>query len=352
MKFELRTTLYILAIFLAGVVGLKLLKVHEMVYSPNFYQNGEQAEVVSVLPGMSVKQIADTLKAKKIIDRASDFIFAAKYLHKDAKIQAGQFVLPLGKSNADLLSRLTTAGSNAQLTTIPEGYTIRQIAELLQEQLGIPADSFIASTNDSALLKKYGIKARSFEGFLFPDSYNFFRGVKSSWIIKQMVTRFFQVFDSTMVALCRQSGYSVTEMVTLASIIQGEMYNAAEGPVISAVYHNRLKKNMLLQADPTLQYLLPQGPRRLLNSDLEVDSPYNTYKYPGLPPGPVCNPGKQALEFALHPAKLDYLFMVAQGDGNHAFNRTYNEHLQAKEKLDHLRKVNSENSNSGKRSSG
>ena len=131
----------------------------------------------------------------------------------------------------------------------------------------------------------------------------------------------------------------MSQAVTLASIIQGEVMQWDEASLISAVYHNRLKRRMPLEADPTIQYIISDGPRRLLKDDLKIDSPYNTYRYRGLPPGPINNPGKRAIIAALYPADVDYLYFVAQGDGSHSFNSTHDGHIRDKRKLSRLRRL-------------
>lgn len=292
---------------------------------------------VTISPGATLQEVAGLLSDTGVIPSADEFVFVAEFLHLDQRIQAGDYVLPYGESNRRLLSRLTDAGAEARLVTVPEGYTSRQIAALLHRAIGLDSAAFITAVQDTSLLKKYGIEAPSFEGFLFPDSYHFTRNMTPTWVIDMMVRRFFEVFDESLRQRASKLGFSLTEAVTLASIIEGEMRIPSEAGRISAVYHNRLKRGMRLQADPTIQYIIKNGPRRLYNGDLAIKSPYNTYLYAGLPPGPVCNPGKTALKAALYPAEEPYLYMVARGDGSHAFNVDFKNHLQDKARLDSIR---------------
>lgn len=336
-KRDIKTPLIIASICSAMLLGVLAGRTYNAIYGRNQSPQGGVYAIVSISPGMSVKDVASLLEDAGVITKARDFVFAAGLLNFDQRIQAGEYVLPYGQSNWALLSRLINAGSAATLITIPEGYTCRQIAKLLSKKIGMDSTAFVYAAFDTTLLKKYGIKAPSFEGFLFPDSYNFYRTMTPSWVIDLMVRRFFQVYDSLMAAKAADMGLSLTEAVTLASIIEGEMIYDWEAPLISAVYNNRLRKRMLLQADPTIQYLTPEGPRRLYRSDLAIDSPYNTYIYPGLPPGPVCNPGKVALQAALNPAPEPFLYLVSKGDGSHAFNTDYESHLRDKARLDSLR---------------
>lgn len=337
MKFDLKTPLIIACIWAAMLLGVLAGRTYNAIYGPNEATSDGVYAIVSVTPGMTVQDVALQLEQAGVISKADDFVFAAGFLNFDQRIQAGEYVLPYGQSNWSLLSRLVNAGSASTLITIPEGYNSRQIARLLKKKIGMDSSAFTYAICDTALLKKYGIDAPSFEGFLFPDSYNFYRTMTPSWVVDQMVRRFFQVFDSTMQRRAAELGLTVTEAVTLASIIEGEMIYKTEAPLISAVYHNRLKKKMRLQADPTIQYLIKDGPRRLYRRDLAIDSPYNTYKHAGLPPGPVCNPGKAALKAALYPADEPYLFMVSNGDGSHSFNVSFEDHLRDKARLDSLR---------------
>jgi UPF0755 protein len=333
---------YLLVLLFAGgvlVAGLLAHRMYHAVYGENDpRQRGEFAEI-SITKGMSVHTVGRLLQEKGLIKSAKEFVFAARILRLDDKIQAGVFPLPYGKSNAELLARLINAGTSAALVTIPEGSTSCEIAHILQTKIGMDSTEFMKAVFDTSLLQQFGIEAPSFEGYLFPDSYNLYREMRPSWVIRKMTERFFSVFDSTRRAKAVALGMTVNQIVTIASIIEGEMVYNSEATEISAVYHNRLKKNMLLQADPTIQYIIPSGPRRLFRSDLTIESPYNTYLHPGLPPGAVCNPGRVALDAALHPAAVPYIFLVSRGDGWHAFNTTLDAHLEDKAHLDSLRQA-------------
>ncbi|MBC7187662.1 MAG: endolytic transglycosylase MltG, partial [Calditrichaeota bacterium] len=188
------------------------------------------------------------------------------------------------------------------------------------------------------LLRELGVSAPSLEGYLYPSTYQFYWGVAPEVVIRTMVKEFWRQMGDSVQACAQAMGMTLHQVVTLASIIEGEAMLAEERALISAVYHNRLRLRMPLQADPTIQYLVPGRGRRLLKKDLAIDSPYNTYLYPGLPPGPVNNPGMASIVAALHPAPVDYLYFVARGDGGHVFSRTLREHLRAKERFDQVRR--------------
>jgi UPF0755 protein len=344
MTFHSKQILVILVLAALALIYL-VGRTYVGIYGENYAPTKDEFAEVSISPGMSVQAVAGMLKQRGIIENPRDFVLSARLLLLDHRIQAGEYPLPYGRSNAELLDRLIHAGSNALQVTIPEGYTSYQIAGLLQHHIGLDSAQFMQAVRDTAMLAQYGLKAPSFEGFLFPDSYSLYRNMKPSWVLQRLVHRFFQVYDAEHMSKAARLGLTMTQAISLASIIEGEIKIAAEGPLISAVYYNRLKRHMLLQADPTIQYILADR-RRLYRSDLTIDSPYNTYLHPGLPPGPVCNPGKLAIESALTPANVPYIFMVSQGDGSHAFNTTLADHLKSKEKLDSLRQVVAETNRS------
>ncbi len=290
MHFLNRYTFIIIGVAILGLLGALALKVYLAVYGPNESSaRGEFAEI-SITPGMTLQEVALNLQDRGLISSAREFLFSARFLLLDRTVQAGMYPLPYGESNAQLLYRLNHAGANAQHVTIPEGLTCREIASLLRREIDLDSGAFMQAVYDTVLLQRFQIAAPSFEGFLFPDSYNFYYDMRPSWVIQQMVRKFFQVADSVFVNRAAAAGLTLTQAVTLASIIEGEMHNREEASLISAVYHNRLRKKMLLQADPTIQYVIPGPRRRLHRSDLQVNSPYNTYLHPGLPPGPVCRP--------------------------------------------------------------
>ena len=183
---------------------------------------------------------------------------------------------------------------------------------------------------DPEFCKTLGVDAESLEGYLFPETYKFSLMMAEEQVIRRLVKQFQRVFDSQMRAQASRMGMTVHETVSMASIIEGEAQVGDERPIISAVYHNRLKKRMRLQADPTVQYAIVDGPRRLFYKDYRIDSPYNTYRHRGLPPGPIMSPGEASLRAALYPAEVNYLYFVARGDGSHIFSRTTREHEKAK----------------------
>jgi UPF0755 protein len=213
--------------------------------------------------------------------------------------------------------------------TIPEGFALAQIVPLLAQTLSVPVDSVNAAVADTAMINRLGVRAANLEGYLFPDTYAFPDGTRARDAVLEMVKRFEREWKPEWNQRLTQLGLDRHQVVTLASIVEREAKIPAERPVIAGVYLNRLGKNMLLQADPTVQYARRQHTARVLLKDLEIDSPYNTYKYPGLPPGPIASPGGPSLVAALYPANVPFLYFVAAPDGHHEFRKTLEEHEQA-----------------------
>ncbi|MCI0514090.1 endolytic transglycosylase MltG [candidate division KSB1 bacterium] len=316
-------------------------EMYRMLFQPNPITTGADPVSVKIRGGMSFYEITQQLVTTGLICDPRAFHTAARIFRQVSKIQAGKYLLPRGLSNWELLKRLAEGKIQIERITIPEGKTHAFIASILQQKIEIDSAKFVAFVLDSQFTQACGIDAPTLEGYLYPDTYFFNWGMSEPQCIMQMVTQFMKHFPDSLQDLDPELGLTRHEMVILASIIEGEVQVDAERPIISALYRNRLKKRMLLQACPTVQYLLPEGPRRLLKKDLEIDSPYNTYIYPGLPPGPINNPGGRSLLAAQAPADVPYLYMVARGDGGHVFSQSLTGHLSAKRDFDLYRqKVN------------
>lgn len=289
---------------------------------------------------MSFESILQMMRKDELIKSENRLRIVAKIMGYKSKIKAGSYEVKGGTSSYHLLKQLVEGKVKLVRVTIPEGKNSRQIAVILHRQVEIDSAEFVHLVKDSAFIRKLSIDSASLEGYLFPDTYYFYWGVQPEEIIKVMVHQFSQQFDSTLAKRAKEMGFTLSQVLTLASIIEGEAVLDSEREIISAVYHNRLKKGIPLQADPTIQYIIPDGPRRLLKRDLAIDSPYNTYKYSGLPPGPINNPGLASIKASLYPAKVKYLYFVANGDGSHTFSKNLKEHLRAKSRFDlHRKKV-------------
>ena len=211
---------------------------------------------------------------------------------------------------------------------INDGQTIKWLGAKVKRDLKIDSTAFVNLANDKEFVKSLGINANTMEGYLFSKRYKVYENESPENAIKIFYDAFQNFFNDSLKLRAKEIGLSVHQTLTLASIIKGETDKVNEMPIISAVYHNRLRISMPLQADPTIQYLLPGGWRRLTYTDLRIESPYNTYRYKGLPPGPINNPGADAIIAALYPDKHNYLYFVADGNGGHRFSRTYAEHLK------------------------
>jgi len=299
---------------------------------------GSGSVELSVAEGSSLGRIAKQLSEANLIGDIRSFKIAAALMRADKLMQPGVFLLPRGARNVQIIRHLLKPGIQTRNVTIPEGLNLREIAGLLGEKLKIDSAEFVRLCHDSTIIRRLGVYAASLEGYLFPETYNFYRNTGAAEIIERMAGLFHREFSDSMLALGAQLGLSRHSIVTLASIIQGEVMNWDEARLVSAVYHNRLRKRIRLGADPTIQYIIPDSPRRLLNRDLKIDSPYNTYKYYGLPPGPINNPGRLALEAAVNPADVDYIYFVAKGNGSHFFNTDHKGHERDKAKLQKIRR--------------
>jgi len=300
----------------------------------------ETFATVHIKSGTSFDMIAKRLAEKQIIRNPGHFKLAGYILGYTNHLKAGKYQIPFGLSNYDVLQILAQGKVAIERITIPEGKTHRHIASLLQTELDVDSSRFVQLIHDSLLIKSLGIDPPTLEGYLYPDTYYLTDGLSEEQIIRTLVNQFKKNFPDSIRDQDPELNLTQHQLVILASLIEGEAILDTERPLISALYRNRLKKGILLQCDATIQFLLPK-PRRLLNRDLEIDSPYNTYMYPGLPPGPINNPGVKSLIAAAYPEDVDYLYMVARGDGGHTFSKTLHGHLNAKREFDaHRREVN------------
>ncbi|MBU0529089.1 endolytic transglycosylase MltG [bacterium] len=295
---------------------------------------------VNIPNGSTLAQITDLLVEKKVVTNKNIFITATKLMGHSNKIPAGIFALKNAKNNYRIVQQLVQGNPEMIRITLLEGWTISQVTKAISESMNLSSEILSSLCYDEQFINELGIDAKSLEGYLFPDTYLFLESENDpKEILKQIVAEFDEVFNDNLSESAKRIGLSVNEVLTLASIIEGEAIFDSERTIISGVYHNRLKKRMLLQADPTIQYIIKDGPRRLRFSDLKIDSPYNTYLYKGLPPGPIGNPGKASIMAALNPDDNNYLFFVARGDGYHTFTRTIEKHRQAKDEFQKVRRL-------------
>jgi UPF0755 protein len=288
---------------------------------------------VIIPTGSTFRAAADSLARADIVAAPRLFRFYAGITHRDRELRPGTYLLQRGISWADALDAITRGKGLVHTVTIPEGWDLSQIVPLLARSLATPPESVAVAASDTALLALVNTPDPTLEGYLFPDTYSFPDGTTARAAIAEMVRQFDRAWRPEWDAAREGLGMSRNDVVTLASIIEKEARLPEERPVISAVYHNRLRLRMPLQADPTIQYALGHHVERVSFKDLDVVSPYNTYRHQGLPPGPIANPGAASLEAAVTPANVAYLYFVAAPDGHHEFRTTFAGHAEARHEL-------------------
>ncbi|MBP1655604.1 MAG: putative periplasmic solute-binding protein [Bacteroidetes bacterium] len=323
---------------IAGIVLLVLVVGGLVIFhGPNDFAGAPERQFF-IKRGESFAQIVDSLEAQGIIRDRTMFRLVARVYGGTDRLQIGKYRFVSGMSNAEIyLSLREGRGNQLVKVSIPEGSRPRLQARLFARAIGIDSSRFVNLVYDPETTRDFGIEAESLEGYLLPETYSLYWGMDEKELIQMQVREFRKFFSDSLVQRAKDLGWTVHQAVTFASIVEGEAVMDAERPTIAAVYHNRLRKGMRLEADPTIQYLFDGGPRRVLYADLRMDSPYNTYKYAGLPPGPVNNPGKASMLASLYPAAHSYLYFVANGNGGHWFSQTYAEHMQNVRRYRHER---------------
>ena len=285
--------------------------------------------VTVVIPrGVGVRQIGALLAEHELIRNDIRFLVLARLTHAGTRLQAGEFSIPRGLRPAEVLDLLAEGKAVQHLVTIPEGLTMEEVAAVFADKGWVTRKQFLTLCRDPAFIHHLGLQQDQLEGYLFPDTYALVHGKsEANSIITQMVHRFFQVWKE--IAPQEKSTLTRHQIVTLASIVEKETANPAERPLIARVFLNRLHRSMRLQSDPTVTYGLPAFNGNLTRKDLRRATPYNTYVIDGLPPGPICNPGRAALEAILHPADSTALYFVSKNNGSHQFSTTLKEHNRA-----------------------
>lgn len=292
---------------------------------------GTGTTFVRIPQGSSARQIAAILAENKVIPSRLGFMLLVRVTGKSANLKTGAYRFSPKMSPSTILSMIARGDVCARWITFPEGYTISQMGERLEAQGICSADKFIALATTGG--KNFPAKfphPDNLEGYLFPDTYLIPTGVSEATIISQMLDCFDQKVYNKFAGDAASSGMSLGQVITLASLIEREARVEKDRPLVSSVLRNRLGKNMRLECDATVLYALGRHKNRVLYRDLEINSPYNTYRNAGLPPGPIANPGIASVEAALHPVKADYLYYVARKDGTHIFSRTFDEHERAR----------------------
>jgi UPF0755 protein len=291
--------------------------------------NGTSTCDISFPPGSGIRKLAAELKSGGIIRSSWHFVLVTRLRGQAHRLKAGEYRFNDGMTPDVILKKLVAGDVDYRRFSLPEGYSIFQAAELLEQKGYFPAVVFLEKCRDRALLARLGVQEASVEGYLYPATYNLSRAGGVEQLISQMVEQFDRRYVDLTAQKGGEAGLSRHAAVTLASLIEKEAVSSEEKTLISSVFHNRLKIGMPLQSDPTAVYGVRAFAGKISRADIERHSPYNTYLINGLPPGPIGNPGAEALEAALHPADTNYLYFVARQDGTHQFSRTLEEHNRA-----------------------
>ena len=289
---------------------------------------GGTDRIFLVRDGSTLNQVANNLKTRGFITNDTIFLIGAKLMGYSRKIKAGEYLLNSGMSPFKILDMLAKGEIITHSVTIPEGFSIRQIAELLEKKGLVERDKFLSITQGPDIAERYSISGSGLEGYLYPDTYKFSRCLSTVSIIDVMVRRFWEIV-APLEERAAELGMSIEEVATLASIVEKETGRADERPIIAGVFLNRLKKNMRLESDPTVIYGIKDFNGNLTRRDLTRPTPYNTYVIRGLPSGPIANPGRDAIKAVLYPTETEYLYFVSKNDGSHYFSRTLSEHNRA-----------------------
>ena len=299
-----------------------------------------QTIILSIPPGATLKKISKDLQSLSLIRNASAFRLLANIRQKQTHIQVGEYELNQSMLPMDILKAITSGKTVLHPVTIPEGYRISEIAELLTETISINKEIFIKETRNEDLLNKLNITSKSLEGYLFPETYHFSKHTSEKKIIQTMLNTFQQRMKTKKIQhQIQSSDMSLHEIITLASLIEKETGMNGERKHISSVFHNRLKRKMRLQTDPTVIYAIENFDGNIRKKDLNIDSPYNSYRHKGLPPGPIASPGIKSIVAALNPIKTNHLYFVSKKDGSHQFSSSLKEHNRAVQKYQ-LKKIN------------
>lgn len=290
---------------------------------------GKPAQLFDFEGGYSLRRIATELEQARVISSARFFILYTELRGKSGKLKAGTYLFDDTMLPSRILRRLTSGDVHVRRFAVPEGYSVYQIAELLQQRGIFRKDAFLRKCFDRPLLKDLGISGRSVEGYLLPSTYDITPKMDEEALIREMVRQFGKACGERFGERAGALRTGRAQVLTLASMIEKEAVAPAERPLISSVFHNRLKRGMPLQSDPTAVYGIRAFAGRVSKEDILGSSPYNTYRIKGLPPGPIGNPSLDAIEAALSPSRTPYLYFVAKGDGTHHFSATLEEHNRA-----------------------
>ena len=312
----------------AGFFIFILLMLLYTFFGPNY--NKYQLPVrIDVNRGETLNDMIDSLYSKKIIPSKFNMKIISHLFNYDKKIRAGRYTIPNGLSYVKLLNLFTGSNSrNSQiLITLPEGISQSDLASIIQRNINVDSTKIIELSEDKSFINSLGLGVKNLEGYLLPETYYIYQDNSAEEILRRLKLQMDKIFTPEIEARMKLLKMTRNEILTLASIINGESTYVPEFKTIAGVYYNRLRQGMLLQADPTIEYLIrDRENNKITFNDLQIDSRFNTYKYEGLPPSPINNPGKDAIMAALFPEKNKYLYFVADGKVGHIFSATYDQH--------------------------
>jgi UPF0755 protein len=315
---------YVLA---GGSLAVLLLFVIVIFFLPNNFDGSPR--FITVSRGQSFSGVADSLEKKGIISGTTTFKIAGRLLGVTQRMRVGKYSFVSGVSNYEILTSIE--GGTAAITssvTLHEGVRTKLYARSLKYHIGIDSAKFMEYFYDTSMIGIYPHNAQSLEGYLMPNTYFFAWQDDEKQIVQRLITEFREFFVDSLQQRMKKLGFTLNDVMTMASIVEWEAVYDDERPIIAGVYYNRLKRRMRLQADPTVLYAVSDFPKRLTKRDLQTESPYNTYLVYGLPPGPINNPGKKSIMAALYPAKHNYIYFVADNNGRHRFAKDYQGHLR------------------------
>ncbi len=284
---------------------------------------------VNVSKGETFYHIAQIFENHRLINNTDAFSILARVSKADTQIKSGSYQLSPAMSPSFILWQLTAGNVELIKVVFPEGYTISLMAPLLEEANIVTQKEFLDYAYNPQTARSLGIEADSLEGYLFPDTYYFSPLTSPSIVVKTMLKRFWTVFNQSFIHRASELGFSIHDVVTFASIVEKETGQPEERPMIASVFHNRLKRNMRLESDPTVIYGIQDFDGNLTREHLKTTTPYNTYRIKGLPQGPIANPGEEAIRATLYPDTTRYLYFVSKQDGTHHFSTTLKSHNQA-----------------------
>jgi UPF0755 protein len=315
------------------------------------YSAGEQ--FVDIRPGTGTRAIGERLVEGGVVRDQLSFRIALLLSGRATRLKAGEYRFAEAATPADVIGKLARGDVYVIPVTFPEGLTIAEMAKIVEAKGLGPSEAFVEAARDVSLVRGLDPAARDLEGYLFPETYPLSRHAEARGIVRLMTDAFDRALSPDLRASARARGLSIRQLVTLASIVEKETAKPEERPLVASVYENRLRIGMSLQCDPTVIFALEQAGRyrgKLHHDDLSFDSPYNTYRYPGLPPGPIAAPGRASLEAVVHPADSTYLYFVSRNDGSHEFATTLDEHNRNVQKyqVEYFRDIRAGSGQAGK----